>query len=304
MKFLPKLTALAMLCGTLAMGSGQALAASNASVTMGPLSIMLVDLNPLDDITPSISFVDSEWWYGVSYTQASVQDYGAGTYDSSYDTATTAWMSSSSTAAIPGTWAAASITGNGAPTGTTISASGSTQGTLGGDSYAYYSADANLPGYYYYGGTFTLSDNTAVIFSAAISGDVSVTGSFDPSVIGGSEHASVSGNLNVWGSGAGGNGSQNASDYFSLGVSSQAIPDANAIWGYVYGPDSAAGNQSLAAAFVNVSGANLDGYMQMNVNANGYSYVAAVPEPETYAMLLAGLGVIGAVARRRRQHAA
>lgn len=32
--------------------------------------------------------------------------------------------------------------------------------------------------------------------------------------------------------------------------------------------------------------------------------VAAVPEPETYAMLLAGLGVMGAIARRRKQNAA
>ncbi|MDR3087435.1 MAG: FxDxF family PEP-CTERM protein [Azoarcus sp.] len=31
--------------------------------------------------------------------------------------------------------------------------------------------------------------------------------------------------------------------------------------------------------------------------------VASVPEPETYAMLLAGLGVIGAVARRRSKRA-
>jgi hypothetical protein len=28
--------------------------------------------------------------------------------------------------------------------------------------------------------------------------------------------------------------------------------------------------------------------------------IAAVPEPETFAMLLAGLGVMGALARRRR----
>lgn len=32
----------------------------------------------------------------------------------------------------------------------------------------------------------------------------------------------------------------------------------------------------------------------------GYSYIFAVPEPETYAMLLAGLGVIGFLSRRRQ----
>lgn len=42
-------------------------------------------------------------------------------------------------------------------------------------------------------------------------------------------------------------------------------------------------------------------------NANGYvtfgsnDGIAPIPEPETYAMLLAGLGVMGAVARRRKQ---
>lgn len=35
--------------------------------------------------------------------------------------------------------------------------------------------------------------------------------------------------------------------------------------------------------------------------ASAVSAVAVVPEPETYAMLLAGLGLVGAVARRRRQ---
>lgn len=34
---------------------------------------------------------------------------------------------------------------------------------------------------------------------------------------------------------------------------------------------------------------------------NAVSAIAAVPEPETYAMMLAGLGLVGFAARRRRQ---
>ncbi len=37
-------------------------------------------------------------------------------------------------------------------------------------------------------------------------------------------------------------------------------------------------------------------------NAVGFG-VSAVPEPETYAMLLAGLGLVGAIARRRKSKA-
>lgn len=36
--------------------------------------------------------------------------------------------------------------------------------------------------------------------------------------------------------------------------------------------------------------------------ANTFSYVAAVPEPETYAMMLAGLGLMMTIARRRRRN--
>lgn len=53
----------------------------------------------------------------------------------------------------------------------------------------------------------------------------------------------------------------------------------------------------LAKAF-SISAVGGDGYYSVSeFQANG---VMAVPEPETYAMLLAGLGVMGAVARRRK----
>jgi hypothetical protein len=41
-----------------------------------------------------------------------------------------------------------------------------------------------------------------------------------------------------------------------------------------------------------------------NVLVTGETSVAAIPEPEIYAMMLAGLGLMGFVARRRRQQAA
>jgi hypothetical protein len=34
---------------------------------------------------------------------------------------------------------------------------------------------------------------------------------------------------------------------------------------------------------------------------DNHAYIAAIPEPETYAMLLAGLGLMGFVARRRKK---
>ena len=43
------------------------------------------------------------------------------------------------------------------------------------------------------------------------------------------------------------------------------------------------------------------GEISLSVDSGGLPpLVSAVPEPESYAMLLAGLGVVGSVARRRR----
>ena len=53
-----------------------------------------------------------------------------------------------------------------------------------------------------------------------------------------------------------------------------------------------------------VSYTHLDVYkrqaLQRGTFTGGVTIAAAVPEPETYAMLLAGLGLIGYTARRRK----
>ena len=69
---------------------------------------------------------------------------------------------------------------------------------------------------------------------------------------------------------------------------------------------------SFAASSGFVAGVNVLSFVVTNVAQNGgnptglraeflASSVTAVPEPETYVMLLAGLGLMGAVARRRKQ---
>jgi len=62
---------------------------------------------------------------------------------------------------------------------------------------------------------------------------------------------------------------------------------------------SAAGNSSLS--FSNVTLGDAWGApLAANLTTASVSSLAAVPEPETYAMFLAGLGLLGAIARRRR----
>lgn len=54
------------------------------------------------------------------------------------------------------------------------------------------------------------------------------------------------------------------------------------------------------------AGTNLDTFkLAFNASSDAilYSTMPAVPEPETYALLLAGLGVVGFVSRRRRPNA-
>ena len=64
----------------------------------------------------------------------------------------------------------------------------------------------------------------------------------------------------------------------------------------LFGPGKAAGNYAFDFFFAerHTSGSNL------TISTSLDRVAAPVPEPETYAMLLAGLGLLGMVARRRK----
>jgi hypothetical protein len=85
-----------------------------------------------------------------------------------------------------------------------------------------------------------------------------------------------------------GNGYYN-SIYIDTGRQFQSISVETSIGFLGFIPDSSSDAQYLLP--INVSVMSL---------RYGYAAVSAVPEPETYALMLAGLGLIGAVVRRRK----
>lgn len=82
----------------------------------------------------------------------------------------------------------------------------------------------------------------------------------------------------------------------SFGTASQTFNLAsNAAWNTYSLSFIASANTNYNLTFNNAGGDNV-GIVLDNVNV----LVSAVPEPETYAMLLAGLGLMGTIARRRK----
>lgn len=72
------------------------------------------------------------------------------------------------------------------------------------------------------------------------------------------------------------------------------------VTGSILGGPSSLANASFSVYFNDNSWGTAK-LSQLNWSENQTLTITAVPEPETYAMLLAGLGFVGAIARRRKQ---
>lgn len=263
-------------------------AAASSSATLGDLTIELVDLNPGDGISPSISFAGvatgaSRAFNSDPFQHPDDEVFAAGPFVAF--SVSTSTLHSASGASVTG-GAPATLTGASTLIGT-IMAGGYANGTsafLGLDESGY-SASGGVN--YHLSTQFTVSANTLVLFSAAGTVAASVTTSYVDSPYN-YEYATAFADIRVEGPGASGGGLQSSFDELGL------------FFDNLSGPNADTSSRSLAASFTNLTGSSMDGKFHAAVSANGVSYAAAVPEPSAYWLAAAGVAVLGMAARRRK----
>ena len=285
----------AVVCACLVLAGAPVFAAASSSATLGNVRITLIDLDAGDGIAPSIAFLPGPQYIGGPYVSGDVHSFVPGEEFGNFERmGSKAGASISDSAHTALASSAASVTGaaNGAGFGA-MSASGAAQSAIGGAGR--YQSFATVPAANA-GQGFVLSANTRVQFSMTGAANASYTLGYNGQSIEG-EYASALLTLLVSGADASGAGDvvdtqqQSAYVYSIIGESAP-------------GPDSASWSGLLSASYSNLSAQSSLGHFYAEANVAGLS-VSAVPEPDTVAMLLAGLGLVGAIARhRRRRHGA
>lgn len=320
---------IALACA-LSVATPSVFAAAQSSAAINSISFQLIDLNPFDGIATNYSFINGAGStnIGVSAINNSVgesESYNktrAGIFKFSQEFSTDV-VDTSSTASI----SSSALTASGSATapGANYSASAST----GPSSYSY-TGYANL----------SLSANSILLISADASVFASATNPQGSCLyyycsMTDQATATASLQLNYNYSMPGGYVSYSVND--SLGLNSMATPaytrqdyvgyelvpyytdsegntyyDYRPIYQYTDVPkveQTQSDSRMLTVAFVNTSNVAQTASLSFGVSVSGFSSsgfassfaAAPVPEAETYALFLAGLGVVGAAALRRRQ---
>lgn len=264
--------------------STQSFAAVSSFATLGPIKIQLIDLNPTDGVGPSLTWNYSD--FTTSSVQLVVEDSGSSLYSlvnsaniGSGISDNLSFGNSSASAAVSQSNDVISLAG------TFLSASGNSSGASSAGSSSSYDATAKIP---YYGSMngFTLSAYTAAIFSAEATVSSSITDG-----ISNNEFASGLAYLSV-------NGTQPGGDFGTQDSFSRVYSVST------YSVSSDYQSALLAGSYVNFTNADKVGYFDAKAAVYGFTNaVTAVPEADTYAMMFAGLGLIGFIASRKKKQA-
>ena len=271
-----RLSALIAAIAALAVAPVQA--ASFSSASLSDFRITLFDLNRADGITPRIMFPEP---YLGDNAETLVQDDG-----NSGNTGAGSARGAGPfevTVAVARSSARAAVAGTGPTNVISLTASGSALGTPVPGGSSFYTAFADAPFF----SDFTVTANTMVSFSALAKVEAITTIGQDGF---GFEFANAAAGLIARGPGPGGGGSQFTQDQVQILAASDC------------GPTSCSGQRISDAGLVTVSFANLTGRNMMGVVDRGVvvgGFSSVVPEPETYAMMVAGLGLLGFMLRRR-----
>lgn len=295
---------IAVIAGSLMLLAGAATtpayAAANSNGSVGPFSIQLYDLNPFDGISPSIIWSSLGPGFGSAASVTAI-DSAASNFQLNESYGTLAFSSTGVTASTALSGAQANVVGGpsgDSPVGATLSAQGYAYGANIAGENATYSAESIAPSQLFYTDYFTLSANTAMVVKANASVGASTTVGKDNF---GEESAYGLAWLSVWGntSTSGGTGSQNT--YAELTAVAGYTVTMNEFFEQIFHGESHSSTGELSGNFLNLTGTSMSGFMRTGVSAFGSSAVAAVPEPEAYAMYLAGLALMGVTVLRRKR---
>lgn len=290
----------AVAAACMAVAATPALADAYSTATIGNVTVTLIDLDPNDGIAAGITFQpDPTKYYGGALVRGEAnlgpngsQDPGT-QYKSFFNRG--AWQDTDVSggvevglATVSGS-VAASATGVGF-TGLTLEGSALSTAEQRSHIWAYASVPGNPFGHLDY----VLTANTRVVFSFDVSLSASTTIGHVP---GAPDSESASAMAGLYASGFAPDGTTLVEDLQERGV---GVAYAE---GDPYGGGSDSWSGVLSASFSNLSATSTQGEFWAYATISGDSVIAAVPEPSTWAMLLGGLGLVGAYARRRKQSA-
>lgn len=284
-------------------------AASTASASLSDFTVTLIDLDPNDAFAPVIT-----WRVAPDAPGGSAISGAASTLDPAQSRSFSAFGPSpfSPLRGVANSPVASSMARIAAgPGGQVSGGSALAQGRAGAipgtpvpqDGYSYFAQALPVNST-----DFILSPHTQVIFSARGSALAATTvGAVARNGFLSAESASARVEMRVAGPGPGGEGDQQDLALVAADAGfrqTRVFDPSTGQFTTVFSPESFADNRRLSVSFTNNLGAELVGGLSLNIFASGFSSVPAVPEPASYAAMIAGLLLLGGIARGRQRTAA